>query len=225
MENIRDEHRGHLVDPRILAAAVRILGMIGDLKAASRIEPLLEHPNSQVRVAAASALGSAGTGHSIPPLLAALDDPEWEVRAAAASALAAFSDPSATEPVARLLRDRSWWVRQNAAAALTEILGGMDALIAALEADDAYARDAALQQLGLNGVIRKARAAADSGAATDQQVRLIAAVDLPGPIPLSQRANHGETGEVEAADPDTLDGEPANGSGATVTHLFDTRAS
>ncbi len=218
MENVRDEHRGHLVDPRILAAAVRILGMIGDLKAAPAIEPLLEHPDREVRVAAAAALGSAGTGHSIPPLLAVLEDSEWEVRAAAASALAAFSDASATEPVAKLLTDRSWWVRQNAAAALMELLGGMDALITALEGDDAYARDAALQQLGLNGQIRAARTAIADEVATEQQVRLVAAVDLPDPIPLSQREAFDEArDEPEAASDD--------GPGATVTPLFDTRAS
>ena len=220
MENVRDEHRGHLVDPRILAAAVRILGMIGELKAAPAIEPLLEHPDREVRVAAAAALGSAGTGHSIPALLSALEDPEWEVRAAAASALAAFSDGAATGPVARLLGDRSWWVRQNAAAALTEILGGMDALITALEGDDAYARDAALQQLGLNGQIRAARTAISDGVATDQQVRLVAAVDLPDPIPLSRREQP-EQSHVETSD----DAEPDEPPISTVTHLFDTRAS
>jgi HEAT repeat protein len=220
MENVRDEHRGQLVDPRILAAAVRILGMIGELKAAPAIEPLLEHPDREVRVAAAAALGSAGTGHSIPALLSALEDPEWEVRAAAASALAAFSDGAATGPVARLLGDRSWWVRQNAAAALTEILGGMDALITALEGDDAYARDAALQQLGLNGRIRAARTAIADGVATDQQVRLVAAVDLPDPIPFSQREQL-EQSPVETSD----DAEPDEAPTATVTHLFDTRAS
>jgi HEAT repeat protein len=225
MENVRDEHQGHLVDPRILAAAVRILGMIGDLKAAPAIEPLLDHPVTDVRVAAASALGSAGTGGSIPALIEHLEDPEWQVRAAAASALAAFSDPSATGPVSRLLRDRSWWVRQNAAAALMEILGGMDALIVALEGDDAYARDAALQQLGLNGVIRAARKAVADATASDQQTRLIAAVDLPDPIPFSQRHDDAATPEqVKEHPPSESVGDPI-GPGATVTHLFDTRAS
>ena len=220
MENVRDEYRGHLVDPRILAAAVRILGMIGDLKAAPAIEPLLEHPDREVRVAAAAALGSAGTGHSIPPLLSVLEDSEWEVRASAASALAAFSDASATEPVAKLLTDRSWWVRQNAAAALMELLGGLDALIAALEGDDAYGRDAALQQLGLNGQIRAARTAVSDGVATEQQLRLVAAVDLPNPIPLSQRE---QSNDSPNATSDEL--EPLEGPEATVTQLFDTRAS
>jgi HEAT repeat protein len=222
MENVRDEHHGQLVDPRILAAAVRILGMIGDFKAAPAIEPLLEHPDREVRVAAAAALGSAGTGHSIPPLLSALEDPAWEVRAAAASALAAFSDAAAAEPVAKLLTDSSWWVRQNAAAALTEILGGMYALVRALEGDDAYARDAALQQLGLNGQIRAARTAIANGTATAQHIRLVAAVELPDPIPLSQR-DESETPQAETADdPEFADDEASD---ATVTHLFDTRAS
>lgn len=228
MENVRDEHDGHLIDPRILAVAVRVLGMIGDLRAAPAVHPLLDHPDFEVRVAAASALGSAGTAASIPALIEVLEDDAWQVRSAAASALAAFSDPAATQPVARLLRDRSWWVRQNSAAALMEILGGMDALIDALEGDDAYARDAALQQLGLNGVIRSARKAIDEGSATAQQIRLVAAVDLPDPIPFSQR-HEAETEEQpdEASDtgsesaPDPGD----SGPGATITALFDTRAS
>ena len=222
MENVRDEHHGHLVDPRILGAAVRILGMIGDRRAARAIEPLLEHPHREVRIAAAAALGSAGTPSSIPCLLTALEDPEWQVRAASASALAAFSDESATSPVAGLLTDRSWWVRQNAAAALMEIIGGMDALIDALEGDDAYARDAALQQLGLNGVIRSARAAVEAGEATDQHVRLVAAVDLPNPIPLSQRDNR--AGPERPGPPDE-DEDEVSSDGASVTALSDWRAS
>ncbi len=224
MENVRDEHRGHLVDPRILAAAVRILGMIGDLRAAPVIEQLLDHPDPEVRIAAASALGSAGTGNSIPLLLGALEDAAWQVRAASASALAAFSDPAATEPVARLLTDRSWWVRQNAAAALMEIVGGMDALIEALEGDDAYARDAALQQLGLNGVIRAARTALAADTATEQQIRLIRAVDLPSPVPLSRRRND-ENSSTNQTPPSETSGDASSETTATVTHLFDTRAS
>ncbi len=222
MENVRDEHQGHLVDPRILGAAVRILGMIGDRRAAPAVEPLLVHPHREVRIAAAAALGSAGTPSSIPRLLLALEDPEWQVRSAAATALAEFSDESATAPVSGLLLDRSWWVRQNAAAALMEIIGGMDALIDALEGDDAYARDAALQQLGLNGVIRTARAAVEAGEATDQQTRLVAAVDLPDPIPLSRRED-GEASDVRAARDE--DDDQAGSSGASVTALSDWRAS
>ncbi len=224
MENVRDEHRGHLVDPRILAAAVRILGMIGDLRAAPVIQRLLDHPEPEVRIAAASALGSAGTGNSIPLLLEALEDAAWQVRAASASALAAFSDPAATEPVARLLTDRSWWVRQNAAAALMEIVGGMDALIEALEGDDAYARDAALQQLGLNGVIRAARTAITADTPTEQQIRLITAVDLPSPLPLSRRGND-EDSPTNEIPPSETSGDASSEVTATVTHLFDTRAS
>jgi HEAT repeat protein len=225
MENVRDEHQGHLVDPRILAAAVRILGMIGDHKAAPAIAPLLDHPVTDVRVAAAAALGSAGTGGSIPALIDALADAEWQVRAAAASALAAFSDSSATEPVKRLLSDSSWWVRQNAAAALMEILGGMDALIDALEGDDAYARDAALQQLGLNGVIRSARKAIADNMASYQQIRLIVAVDLPAPVPFSQRPDAPQQPGRDNAIPESEIVGEADSAGATVTHLFDTRAS
>ena len=103
-----------------------------------------------------------------------------------------------------------------------EILGGMDALISALEGDDAYARDAALQQLGLNGQIRAARTAISEGVATEQQTRLVAAVELPDPIPLSQRAE-ADASQVEASDEhEPADDEPTE---ATVTNLFDTRAS
>lgn len=219
MENVRDEHDGHLVDHRILAVVVRILGMIGDLRAAPAIGPLIDHPMRDVRVAAAAALGKTGTPASIPVLIEALADSDWQVRAAAATALASFSDPAATEPVASLLRDRSWWVRQNAAAALMEILGGMDALIEALEGDDAYARDAALQQLGLNGTIRAAQAAVTKGQATAEQERLVAAVNLPSPLPFSKRDAGVQPGATEeVAEPDAT-------TPGTVTNLFDHRAS
>ena len=219
MENVRDEHAGHLVDHRILAVVVRILGMIGDLRAAPAIGPLIDHPIRDVRVAAAAALGKTGTPASIPVLIEALTDSDWQVRAAAATALASFSDPVATEPVAGLLRDSSWWVRQNAAAALMEILGGMDALIAALEGDDAYARDAALQQLGLNGVIRAARTAVANGKATAEQERLATAVDLPSPLPFSKRDPGDAAPEIAEAPVSDI------AEGGTVTNLFDHRAS
>lgn len=203
MENIRDEHGSRLLDPATVAAVVRVLGFIGDLRAAPAIEPLLDHPELEVRVAAAGALAHAGTPDSVARLVEALGDTRWEVRARAASALSTFSDPSTTVPLADRLRDSSWWVRQNSAEALIEIPGGMDVLIDALEGDDAYARDAALQQLGLNGMIRSTtdRVERDEGSAQDQ--RLVAAVALPGPIPLGERVGIAVAFDTEPA-PDTL---------------------
>lgn len=210
MENIRDEHGGRLLDTATVGAVVRVLGLIGDLRAAPAIEPLLDHPELEVRVAAAGALAHAGTPDSVPRLVDALGDTRWEVRARAASALATFSDPSTTVPLSARLRDSSWWVRQNSAEALIEIPGGMDVLIDALEGDDAYARDAALQQLGLNGMIRAATDRVGRDEASAQDRRLVTAVALPGPIPLSERGD-ATASSAGARGPETL------ASGATTS--------
>ena len=200
VENIRDEHGGRLVRADVLTAIVRVLGYIGDLGATPAIVPLLDHPAVDVRVAAAGALGTAGTPASVTDLVRALDDPRWEVRARAASSLAMFSDPETAQPLADRLRDSSWWVRQNAAESLVEIPGGLEALIEALEGDDAYARDAALQQLGLTGMIRSAteRVARDEPQSLDR--RLVDAVALPSPVPYSERADLPESGHAVELD-------------------------
>lgn len=179
-------------EPRTLVAVVRVLGSIGDLRASDAIVPLLGHQLVDVRVAAAGALARAGAPDTVHPLIEALSDSRWEMRARAASSLGAFSDPQAATPLADCLRDASWWVRQNAAESLIEIPGGIDMLIDALEGDDAYARDSALQQLGLNGMIRSARDRIAREEGSDQDHRLVAAVELTPPIPYSERAHPAE---------------------------------
>lgn len=178
MENIRDEHNGNLVDAGTIAVAIRVLGFIGDRVAGPIIEPMLVHPDLEVRVAAANALATAGKTSCVWALADALTDPAWQVRARAAASLGAFSDGVSLDSLALALSDDSWWVRQNTAQTLTEVVGGIDILIHALDSADLYARDAALQQLGLSGEVDRARDRIAAGMATERDELLIAGVDL-----------------------------------------------
>ena len=216
MENIRDEHGGHLVEHGTIAVAIRVLGYIGDRRAGTAIEPMLEHSNLEVRIAAANALGTAGHVASVPLLIHALEDPAWQVRARAAASLGSFGDPTSLAPMAAALSDDSWWVRQNSAEALTEIVGGIDTLIDALAGGEASARDAALQQLGLSGVIRAARDRIATERGTDQDDRLVAAVELPEPIQLEPMTSEESPDEDESESEELPD---------NVRSLFETRAS
>jgi HEAT repeat protein len=173
---------------------VRVLGLIGDLSACPALLPLLHHPHPELRIAAASALGRAGTLDAVDPLLAALGDPDWRVRARAAASLATFSDPRSVEPLGRALSDPGWWVRQNAAESLTELPGGLERLVAAVEGPDRFAADAALLQLGLKGAVRAARTRAEQGHPTELDVRLLGALDRPLPAAVDAPAGPARTG-------------------------------
>ncbi len=166
-------------DPQGRELAVRLLGLIGDRSAAKSLIALMSDDDPEVRIAAVSALGRSGTLDAVAPLISALVDPDWRVRARAAASLGAFSDPHSIPRLLGALSDESWWVRQNAAEALVEIPGGDAALIEALEGDDAFARDAALLQLGMAGTIDEAQMRSEEGSATDDDARLLAAIEEP----------------------------------------------
>ncbi len=162
-------------DPELLRQVIRVIGLIGDLRAEPALISMLESPEPLVRVGAASALSRAGTPESVPGLISALADPDWRVRARAADALGTFSDGRALEPLGRALRDEAWWVRQDAAKALATHLGGERRLIEALSDDDPFARDAALSQLGIRGTVSEAQQRFEVGTATGQDRMILAA--------------------------------------------------
>lgn len=161
---------------RIVALAARALGVIGDPAAEPTLIRLLQSDEPMWRVAAASALEDVGGSEAMGPLLVALDDREWRVRARASIALGATAEPEVARAVAGLLYDPVWWVRQNAARALADIPGGTDHLLAALDGHDPFAADAALHQLTISGVLEEAVERVRSGAGTDKDHRLAAAV-------------------------------------------------
>lgn len=175
-------------DPQGRELAVRLLGSIGDRKAAKHLIELMSDTDPEVRIAAVSALGKSGTLDAVAPLISALVDDDWRVRARAAASLGSFSDPHSIPRLYAALGDESWWVRQNSAEALVEIPGGHVALIEALEQDDPYARDAALLQLGMAGTLEDAQMRVEDGTATEDDRRLLRAIEVK-PKPPAKRAS------------------------------------
>jgi HEAT repeat protein len=135
-------------------ATIDLIAHVSDSSATPFLVERLDDLDRDIRARAAAALGRIGDGRSIPVLLAALQDAEWPVRSMAAKAL---GDRRAVRAVAALqasLRDPEWWVRSNAADALRRIgPDGVEALLAALDAPDRFARDQALAMLESTGEI------------------------------------------------------------------------
>ncbi len=139
--------------PKARFWAARILGEIKDGPAAPALGAALQDPEPDVRSAAARALGTIADSSTAPLLEAALRDPIWYVRAHAAEALGRIGAPAMASPLAEALSDRSWWVRKNAMDALAR-LGepARPALVRALNSDDRFARDCAIEALTVMGV-------------------------------------------------------------------------
>lgn len=151
-----------------LPLVARVLGIIGDVRAEPAMLSALESDDAELRIRAAASLGTVGSLTCVPALIRALRDSEWEVRAQAAAALGRQMDGRAIVPLQRAMRDQNWWVRQNSAQALSEIPGGVDALVETLEDEDRFARDAAIERLMAMGTVRKAVEAAKGGSAGEQ---------------------------------------------------------
>jgi len=147
----------------------RVLGIIGDVRAEPAMLSALESADPELRIRAAAALGTVGSLACVPALRRALRDPEWEVRAQAAAALGRQMDGRAIVSLRESMRDENWWVRQNSAQALSEIPGGVSALVGSLEDDDRFARDAAIERLMAMGLVRKAVEAVKDGSAGEEQ--------------------------------------------------------
>jgi HEAT repeat protein len=147
-------------------ATIDLIAHVGDSKATPFLASRLDDLDRDIRARAAAALGRIGDQRAAPGLLAALQDAEWPVRSMAAKALGDLTIGSAVPALQAALRDREWWVRFNAADALRRIgPAGIDALLAALDAPDRFARDQALAMLESTGEID--RRLADVVAAED----------------------------------------------------------
>ncbi|HKQ97152.1 MAG TPA: HEAT repeat domain-containing protein [Candidatus Polarisedimenticolia bacterium] len=134
--------------------ALDILGRIRTPRAATLLRRAIADEMPDVRARAAHAMGLLADGSFEPFLTKALDDESWAVRAMAAKALGRTKAKGAIRVLAAKLADREWWVRSNAGDAL-RLLGpeGREALLAALDAQDNYARHQALAQLQEGGVV------------------------------------------------------------------------
>lgn len=139
--------------PKARFWAARILGEIKEGSAAAPLGEALQDPEPDVRSASARALGVIADRSAVPLLQAALLDPIWFVRAHAAEALGRIGDPLMAAPLAGALGDRSWWVRKNALDALVRLgNAARPALVRALNSEDRFARDCAIEALTLMGV-------------------------------------------------------------------------
>jgi HEAT repeat protein len=156
-----------------LPLIARVLGIIGDVRAEPAMLSALESEDNELRIRAAAALGMVGSLTCVPALRRALQDPEWEVRAQAAAALGRQMDARAIDSLRLSMRDENWWVRQNSAQALSEIPGGVAALVEVLEDEDRFARDAAIERLMAMGLVRKAVEAVKDGTAAEQDRHIV----------------------------------------------------
>lgn len=147
LQHILDAASAHA--PEILTATLNVLGLLRAHVATDRIEPLLLHPSTEVRMAAVRALETVGDEHFAGPLVAALQDPEWEVRSAAAKSLGTLQLATALPALQTALADSAWWVRYNAASAIAALGDeGMRTLRHAMDNQrDAFARDISRQIL------------------------------------------------------------------------------
>ena len=139
--------------PKARFWAARILGEIRDGSAATSLADALQDGEPDVRSAAARALGTLAVPATAPPLETALRDPIWYVRAHAAEAMGKIGNPAMAGTLAEALSDRSWWVRKNAMDALVR-LGepARPSLVRALNSEDRFARDCAIEALTVMGV-------------------------------------------------------------------------
>ncbi len=143
------ERFASLQDPQTRTIYARLFGLLRDPAAAPQILPLLDAPETPLRVAAINALGAIGGAESASRLRALLDDAHWEIRAAAAQALGALMDRESAPLLERLLDDPVYLVRYSAAQTLI-CAGdnGRAVLRAVIETDQLHADPIARQALG-----------------------------------------------------------------------------
>jgi len=133
--------------------SAEILGQVGDQRAERVLISALGDSSADVRSAAAKALGKTGTAAAVEHLVPLLKDEEWFVRCHAAWALGQLKAVDVVDELAKGLRDRSWWMRKNTLEALAALGdSAIPALMHALEGDDRFARESAMEALQKLGV-------------------------------------------------------------------------
>ena len=139
--------------PKARFWAARILGEIADHRATRSLSEAVQDADADVRSAAVWAIGNIADSSTASIVASHLSDPVWYVRAHAAEALGKIGDPSIAAPLADALRDQNWWVRRNALEALVRIGdASKPVLMGALESDDRFARESAVEALTSLGV-------------------------------------------------------------------------
>ena len=107
-------------DPRLRAAAIRSVAVLGRPGAAAAIVRALADSRAEVRMAAAGVLGRLGDRRAVAPLIESLADRHAQVRRLAAESLGYLADPAARPALGqRAAGDESPVVRKAAGFALT----------------------------------------------------------------------------------------------------------
>lgn len=159
-------------------AAIQALAAVGDEEAVVPILHVLDDaPDAEVAINAIEALGALGGSIVAEPLRAAANGDDWRIRAKAVTALGEIGDTEALPILADRLTDQNFWVRRNSASALAHVPGGTEELLAALDGEDAYAADAALEALVDRGDLSAARQRVREGTATESDFKLLSVVD------------------------------------------------
>ena len=139
--------------PKARFWAARVLGEIGDPRSVRSLGDAVLDPDAEVRSASAWALGRLKDPSAAVLVEPLLQDPVWYVRAHAADTLGRIGGGAYAPRLTTALADRSWWVRRNALDALVRIGDpAKQPLLVALEGEDRFARDAAVEALGWLGV-------------------------------------------------------------------------
>ena len=111
-------------DPRVVAAAVDLLGLSGSPQALPILFPLIHHDVEQVREVSLHALAELGGREISRPAMPALKDPSPAVRAAAARAVGVGGDPAATTVLVRRLEQEDY---EGVLAELVKAIGRLGA--------------------------------------------------------------------------------------------------
>ncbi len=148
-----------LNDPELsVTKRILLIKIVSNFKLTESLEVLqslyTESKNLDIRINALVAIGKINDLFAVKTAIDALSDPEWQVRAIACTLIGEMAIKGATYRLVLLLKDESWYVRKNAAAALVR-LGkiGIAALLDAIDTDDNYARDMAVQTLEEKGIV------------------------------------------------------------------------
>jgi hypothetical protein len=145
------------------AEAARVLGILGDARAAGPLAAALEDGERWVRFRAAEALGELKDPGSTDMLIKALEDGYYGVRKAAACALGGMKTVRAVPPLVKALGskcdDRFGQARLAILQALESIgdPSAVELLVKALESGDGCGKEMAAEALGM---LHDARAAA-----------------------------------------------------------------
>jgi hypothetical protein len=108
-------------DPHVRAAAITLLGLVGDNGNSRIAVDGLGDPSADVRRAAAEALARIGTSSAEPALRATLDDRVHVVRASAAEALGAIDAAEALPKLVEIARNDRFRPARAAAQAIGRI--------------------------------------------------------------------------------------------------------